>query len=205
MKDYRVDIRVKNNWLLTRIEAAGYPSVAAFCRALGINNTSGLSPLVNLREPAVRKNGQWTPTVLRMAELLRCLPEDLFPPQHVHKALKKSSGSLQLGADEIPALLGNMPSLAPSAEDEMEREEAVNCVHDMVDALPPRYKTVLMHRYGLNGDSNGKSYEEIRPEVGGVSNTRVQQMEWKALRELKHGDRGKRLKDALRTITREDA
>ncbi len=204
-KDYRVDIRVRNNWLLTRIEAAGYPTLSAFSRALGIKNPNFLSYLVNLKRPAVRKNGNWTSTVLRMAELLRCLPEDLFPPQHVHKALKKSTGTLQLGADEIPALLGNMPSLAPSAEDGMERDEAVQLVHNMLDELPPRCRTVLMHRYGLNGDGDGKTFEETSHEVGDVSRERVRQLEQKAFRLLQHPSRSKSLKDALRTIAREDA
>ncbi len=203
-KDYRVNIRVKNNWLLTRIEAAGYPTIKAFARAVGITHYNTLSYYVNLRVPAVKRNGEWTSIALRMAETLRCLPEDLFPPQHVHRALKKSTGTLQLGADEIPALLGTMPSLAPSAEDDMEREEAGQLVHDMLDALPPRERTVLMHRYGLNGEGDGKSLSEISPLVGGVTRTRVQQIEWKALGRMKNGAKGKQLKEALQTIARED-
>lgn len=81
MKDYRIDIAVKNNRILSRIKDAGYESVSDFCRACGLQNkVVGL--FINMKKsPLSTQTGTWRKAVEVMALALSCCPEDLFNEQ----------------------------------------------------------------------------------------------------------------------------
>jgi hypothetical protein len=56
---YRVKVMVKNNLLLSAIEAAGYKSVAAFSKEIGWNQ-SRVGSLIGLREAPLKANGEFS-------------------------------------------------------------------------------------------------------------------------------------------------
>lgn len=60
LDEYRIKLTVRNNLLLSAIEAAGYKTQAEFARANGIRATD-LNALVGLREPPIKANGEFSP------------------------------------------------------------------------------------------------------------------------------------------------
>ena len=64
-----------------------------------------------------------------------------------------------------------------------------------VKELPEKEQTVIVSRFGLNGDE-AKTLEEIGREMG-LTRERVRQIKEKAIRRLKHSSRSKLLKTYL--------
>ncbi len=72
---------------------------------------------------------------------------------------------------------------APQPEEEVHVSLAEDAVRKAVRALPPRERDVIQRRYGLNGDKDPKSLEEIGRELG-LTRERVRQIEAEALEHL---------------------
>jgi hypothetical protein len=75
---YRVKVMVKNNLLLSAIEAAGYKSVAAFSKELGWNQTR-VGSLIGLREAPLKANGEFSDLAKAIMEVLGAAPSDHEP------------------------------------------------------------------------------------------------------------------------------
>jgi RNA polymerase primary sigma factor len=78
--------------------------------------------------------------------------------------------------------------LLPGGEEEdVEQEVTINlaqeALHDALDELPERQREVLKRRYGLNGDRDPESLEEIGRGLG-ITRERVRQIEAEALERL---------------------
>ena len=78
--------------------------------------------------------------------------------------------------------------LLPGGEEEdVEQEVTVNlaqeALHDALDELPDREREVLKRRYGLNGERDPESLEEIGRGLG-ITRERVRQIESEALERL---------------------
>jgi RNA polymerase primary sigma factor len=72
---------------------------------------------------------------------------------------------------------------APEPEEELHVSLAEDAVRAAVGNLPPRERDVIQRRYGLNGDKDPKSLEEIGRELG-ITRERVRQIEAEALERL---------------------
>ena len=68
-------------------------------------------------------------------------------------------------------------------------------IHDVVETLTPREQKVLEIRFGLK-DGRSQTLEQVAPEFG-VTRARIQQIESKALRRLRHPSRSRHLKAFL--------
>lgn len=183
MKDYRVEIRVKNNWLLQKMQACGFDTAISFAKACGLQQ-SYIGEFLNLKKSAKNAWGDWRSPVLTMAAVLKCLPEDLFPPQHVTSALARNKSQFEMSADEVHHLTSSLSTIALPPDVMMERKQAVGALMAEVAKLPPREKHVIERRFGLV-DGNIATFEEIAAELGHLSRTRIAQLEAKALRTMK--------------------
>jgi RNA polymerase nonessential primary-like sigma factor len=199
-KDYAVQIRIKNNWLLARMRAAGFSSVNQLAKASGLNATV-IGKYLNLkRAPMSRafgREGQWTKTVQRMAETLKCMPEDLFPPQHIDAPLKRNTAEIALGVDELPALLAQAPAMVLGPDAALDRAQAEAAIVQQLAALSAREERIIRLRFGFNGPV--QTCLEIAAAAG-LSTTRVQQIERKALEKLQHPSRAGALRTAADTF-----
>ena len=77
--------------------------------------------------------------------------------------------------------------LVAGEEDEVEEAVTINlgkdALHDALDELPDREREVLKLRYGLNGERDPASLEEIGRQLG-ITRERVRQIEAVALERL---------------------
>jgi RNA polymerase sigma factor (sigma-70 family) len=199
VKDYEVVVRVRNNWFLTKVRDSGFATLADLSRASGIPNSS-LGNIANLRVPALDAFGKWRSYVSAVADFLGCMPEELYPPQHLKDPLKKNRVAFHANLEElesIAALGSSLRTLAIPAEETMIREQAATSVRLALGALPPRLERLLRLRWGFDGEE--KTFEEIA-QLWGLSRGRVQQMEAKALRMLKHPSKGRVLREAIEPL-----
>jgi RNA polymerase primary sigma factor len=89
----------------------------------------------------------------------------------------------QVGVDEGAALGDLMAGEAPGPEEEVSVSLSLETLREAVAKLPERERDVVKMRYGLNGDIEPASLEEIGRRLG-VTRERVRQLENAALERL---------------------
>lgn len=193
MKDYRIDIAVKNNRILSRIKDAGYESVSDFCRACGLQNkVVGL--FINMKKsPLSTQTGTWRKAVEVMALALSCCPEDLFNEQQAGSPLATNRRQREINADQLFALMHKPETdlLKLTLDD-----QAAKATLASLEYLTDSEKNVIELRFGLNGNDE-HTLEEIA-EIKCLSRQRIRDIESQALRKLRHRGSG------LRSFVSED-
>lgn len=188
MDEYRVKVTVKNNLLLSAIEAAGYSSIAEFERAADIRY-GGVAQFVALRTPPITQDGEFTAIAKTIMEVLGAAPADLWTDQQLYIRLKRNSASRNVSELMAQHLLENhiTAMTLPSPVDSAERGETTNIVAAALNTLTPIEEEVLRLHHGI-GDSDEHTLDEIAKKIH-RSRERVRQIEAKALRKLRHPTR----------------
>lgn len=191
MSDYVVQIKVKNAPMLRAMRAMGFASAAELSRACGVDQ-SRLGEYLNLKRSPMLQDGMWRDDFMRIAEVLRAMPADLFPPQHLQAPLRKNTAETEMRFSELAG-----PDIAAawlsSPEDKLISDDVRQKLKDAMDALPDRYRYVLESRFGLMGPE--KTLDEVGADLG-LSRERVRQMEARALRKIKHPAQSSQIIDA---------
>jgi hypothetical protein len=191
LKDYHVTVRVKNNWMLQAMRRAGYETVAQLSRASGVPH-SRLGLLLNLKLPFITKKGEWTRTAITISKYLRCLPEELVPPQHLEQTLEKNTGSFEASMDEVQHLLDSREMADPLKL--IEKREQTEAIQDvMLTRLNARERKIIVESFGLGGHDQ-KSLREIGLEMG-IGGARAAQIRNTAIIKLKHHKSAAALKE----------
>lgn len=178
-KDYRIEVKVRNNWLLKKIEDAGYENVSQFCKAHKLD-PSRVGVFINLKLAPINENGKWNYTFKKIADALRCLPEDICPPQHLRNALKKNKASFDAGIEEVAGFLTGAQEDTRPALDRILSEEAENTLYECMSRLTPREERVIRARFGMTPDGRERTLEETAKELN-VTRERVRKIEAQAL------------------------
>jgi len=197
-KDYRIEIKVKNNRLLTKMEEAGYPSVTKFAEKIGMNCTI-IYRIVNMKSAALDEEGYYRPEALRIAKFLNCTPQDIYPPAQMRGIMKENKAQITANANEVDSLTSSLRTLAFSPERKMILEDAKQVLKSVMMTLTPKEQRILDLRYGLTYGE-----EKTLDEVGGmfgVSRERIRQQEMKALRKMRHPGRSKELRANFNELT----
>jgi DNA-directed RNA polymerase sigma subunit (sigma70/sigma32) len=175
--DYILQIKVKNGPMLRAMRAAGFKTASALAIAARVEPAQ-IGEYLNLKRSPVNKDGSWSVKVVRIADALGAVPENLFPPQHYREVLKINSGEIEASLEDVMAYL-------PKPSDpllEIERREAIGRLMDRIGGLKPREAELIKWRFGL-GDNEEATYRECGDRLG-VSAPRAQQIEAHALRKL---------------------
>lgn len=196
-KDYRVELKVKNNRLWEKMQSAGFPTVADLAKAIG-SSRSPIDHLLNLKQTAMTENGEYRQIVLRIAAVLKCIPEDLFPKEQLHNKVARSTAAFTMDASEVLAVTSSLQSAAVSPERRLLQQDAQRVIAQMLLELTPREQRVLELRFGLNG---GKEHtlDDIA-NMFQMSREAIRAIENKALRRLKHPARSRHLRECCEDI-----
>ena len=195
-EEYRIEVKVKNNNILKLIEKAGYSTVNEFCRlnTTLIKDVSRLGDLINLKTSPLNSKAEYTPIVYRICDVLGCFPEDLFTETQMHTALKTNKRVLKVNEAEMQFSLENI-SNKKSLEQILDYEDLKQITEDALKFLQPRVKKIISMVYGLN-EEDTHTYKQIGAHFE-ISEERVRQIVSKALRELRHPDKSKNLKQFI--------
>jgi RNA polymerase primary sigma factor len=88
-----------------------------------------------------------------------------------------------VGEDESASYGDLFASEERTPDEQVEVELTEKALHEAVAGLPEREREILNLRYGLSGDADPKSLEEIG-RIMGITRERVRQLEAEALRRL---------------------
>lgn len=192
MEEYRVDIKVKNNIILQKIEKAGYKTVGEFCRINEIMKyTSQLGNIINMKESPLQTDGKFRSCLIHIADLLGCDPVDFFTDTQLHTVLKSNKRSIQVNEAEMKFMLEktNEPKLLENVVLEDQRNDALN---EALSTLSPREQKIVQMRMGLAGFDE-HTFDQLA-EIFGITRERIRQIEAKAIRKLRHPTRSDKLK-----------
>ena len=189
MSDFRVDIKVRNNRLITLIEEQ-YGTVAQFAKACKLSQGQ-VGDYCNLKDSPITKKRvndgcyDWKPTASNIAEALGVLPEEIWPEHLQQIQLNTNKSHVVVTAGQIAGFIENLSETDPLLT--QIKEEQKELVHKALETLTTREAKVLNLRFGIE-DGHAKTLREIG-DVIGVSTERVRHIEAKALRKLRHPSR----------------
>jgi RNA polymerase sigma factor (sigma-70 family) len=196
LDEYRVNLKVCNNLILSAIENSGYKSVNQFCK---INKLcpSRVGDMINLKRLPVGKDGSWTGLSERIAKALGLFPEDLWTQEQTYFVLPKNQSHFNVSHKELALTLARHTGELPDecdVEVNLLQQDRKRVLNDVLESLTDREAKVLQLRFGINTDRE-HSLSEIASMLD-VTSERVRQIELSALRRL----REPRRLDELKTV-----
>jgi RNA polymerase sigma factor (sigma-70 family) len=191
MSEYRIDIKVRNNLIIRKIEKLGYKSISEFCRKNKLNE-SLLGRILAMKESPLLNNGDFKKIIHDLSNIIQCTPEDLFTQVQLNAELKTNKKTIVVNEAEMKFYLEN------SCDQKLLEEDYFNTqlghhLEDVLDSLTPREKVIVQDRI-----YNGMTLQEVGEKLG-ITRNRVRQIEAQALRRLRHHSRSHRLIDFIET------
>ena len=174
--DVRLVIRAKNNLLLSRIEEKGFSNIAAFCQFVNVSYAM-LNGYICMRISPRMRNGDWRKTALDIAEALDARPEDLWSSEQQAMTEPVKVAEVVMSMAEYGRRLA-----ASNPERQIEARQYRELIAKAVDKLNPRERQIVRRRFGLETGKE-ESCRSIARSLG-VSDTRVQQIEIRAIRQM---------------------
>lgn len=195
MKDIRVDLRFRNNLILSKMEEAGFPTVGKLCNAHPELPREGIYKLVSLQGSPVTKTLEWTKPALALAEFFKCLPADLFSEQLL-EGRESNLASLEINSADVDLLTAGLRQLALPADARQAKKELSAQIEIQLQSLKENEQLVIKRRFGLGGYDTEETLDEIAVSMN-LSKERIRQIESKALRRLRHPARAMKLSPYL--------
>ena len=104
MKDYLLQIKIKNGPMMSMMRANGIETAAELSRASGVDQST-IGRYLNLQQVPFGVCGGGRGPVVRIAKCLKVPPEMLFPEQHLTKALKRNTIEGEVTFEEMGELV----------------------------------------------------------------------------------------------------
>lgn len=179
-----ITIYIRNNQILQRRKDLNMSQVE-FAKVAGIGIGS-FQALENCLESPLDKSGNWTEQAMKLCNFFCEEPEVIFSEDVV--SLKKNKIVAAINANTLIAAAQEKMLLEAGVQ-KLENAEVYSSVKNALLTLTPREEKVVRMRFGI-GEESSHSFEEVGQEFN-VNHRRIQQIELKALRKLRHPDNKK--------------
>lgn len=189
VKDYNVQVKVRNNHLLNAMKTRGITTAAELSRFSGASQHN-IGKFINLTQGAYLKDGSYNPDIVKVSIALNRMITDLFPEQHLDNPLETNMSEIDLDVGEMMALT-NHNVVHIGQEDP--HDHLSTTLSDVVSNLTTREAKVINLMYGLEGN-DPLTLEQVG-ELFDLSKTRIAQIEAKALRKMRHPSRSIELRE----------
>jgi len=161
MKDYRIEVRVKNNILYKLMKGKGIETVAELSRLCGVSlpllyNYMNLKKIPYSNEKQA-KEGEFKKSILKLAEYLEVTPYEMFPIQHLDKPLLTNKAESEMTFEEITQYIlpdSDKPLLEDGLfepEHKVFENEKSDAISEMLKTLTKNEEAALRLYYGLDG------------------------------------------------------
>jgi RNA polymerase sigma factor (sigma-70 family) len=182
-KEYKIDIKIKNNLVWQQILKTGCKTVNEFCCKYNLSPTA-IGEVINMKRPLINMSGEWCLTIKKLCDIFNCDPEDIVSEEQ-KSIVNNKKIELYADSQQLAALTSNNEKYASLEyfEEELDQEKINTNLREQLKTLTPREESILIARFGLDGEEPKK-----RKEIGekfGISNNRIMQIEVKALRKLR--------------------
>lgn len=192
--EYRIDIKVRNNLILEKIEQAGYKTISEFCKKTGINYQY-LCRLIALKMGAVDARDNHRAIVLELCSHLKCDIDELFTERQKTANATSNSRTLKVNEYEMMLILQRETDSTELLEDDVSKLQLNEAIEEVLSTLTEREAKVIKMRNGI-GNNGECTYDEISKHMG-VTRERIRQIEQKALIKLRYESRAKKIEGYL--------
>ena len=179
MKDYRIEIKVRNNRIIEYMRQLGYNTVMSLARATGLSHTA-IAELINLKRRPVTRHGYWSKTALGLCEALCCHPTDLWTDAQREACLKKNFTAVKVAEKELSSFLES-----PDPLKLLEHKQTGERIRMVLGTLPDLQADILKMRFGLDPYFREYTLEEIAQKYN-LTRERIRQRESRALRMIRN-------------------
>jgi DNA-binding CsgD family transcriptional regulator len=169
VSDYRVKVSVRNGRLMRAFESIGH-TPSSFANAYGFK-PSETCALAALKLKPVLSTGMWRKSVMKLCEITRTMPSDLFTTRQM-EGLRANSAQRDVDEDTIIAMLEPPASMEQLAI----TNDLAAVANEIIDS-----RLSLRSAKALRLHVEGATFEEIGQELG-VTRERVRQIVMKAQR-----------------------
>ena len=195
MKDYRLEIKVRNNAVLKRIEELGYESVPAFCLANNLQYPC-VNEIIAFKAPFYRKKGQINGSIIRLANALQVLPDYIYPPERREAPLQRNKYITEVNKADLMQVSTSLRMDALPVDDRKMLDDFRPTLQRlMIEALTPKEHRVLDMRFGLT--SGDEQTLESVANTFNLSRERIRAIEAKAIRKMKQPARSRELREYI--------
>lgn len=186
-KEYRVELRVKNNLLYKKIYD-NYGTIKNFSDTVGIS-IQVIRDFLNFKcDLYNRRDGELKNSVKKLMDIFKCSLNELFPENY--KVVETNKYIKEVSQQEIELISmqsSEMNMLTYSLDSELEQIDLRNKIEKLINTLSPREAEIIRLRY-----FNNYTLTETAKEVG-ISKQRVRQIIEAAIRKMSHPGRIKPL------------
>jgi len=195
MKDYRLEIKVRNNPVLKRIEELGYESPVAFCKAHKLNYQT-VNKIISFKISFYTKFGRISEIIIKLADALQVLPDYIYPPERRGVPLERNKYIAEVEKADLMQVSTSLRMDALPVDDRKMLDDFAPTIRRvMLEALTPREQRLLDKRFGITSGVP-LTLDEVGAELN-VGKERVRQMEAKAMRKMKHPANSKKLREYI--------
>lgn len=161
----------------------GIENAAQLARRARLSPTN-VGAVLNFKIEPMTKDGTWRHSVLKIADVFGCLPEEMFSAEQLTLSVESNTRDYLLTHKEVMQLAS--ARVDPGRiEKEIECEQIAAVVRTALDeGVSPYERRVLELRFGLNGTEEVSLQQAA--ELLGLSRERIRQIEARALRKLRN-------------------
>jgi len=192
MKDYFLEIKIKNNHLLSRMQNNGIYTLVELSKLSNVPYGSIVN-LSNLKESIYQKNGGFYKHIVNLAKFFNCNELDLVPVQHIYKGLERNKATAEVDLIDLEQITSR-PSEFSLLENYSNKECNKN-INEILKDFNEREQYIIKARFGIDGVEE-KTYRAIGKELG-VTQERIRQIEGRVIRLMKHPSRASILRSFL--------
>ena len=181
MKDYRIEVKIKNNLLWQAMQFKGIKNAAHLSRETGVTQTV-VGRYLNLVEKVYDRQGNYKESFQKICDYFNMMPAELYPEERMIEPLENNKRVIEANAAEL-LQLGYRES---DPTEVIRLEQRAEAAHKLLDLLSEREALVVNLRSGMDGDPH--TLEEIGALIG-KSKERVRQIYDKAIRKMRRPQR----------------
>ena len=181
MKDYRIEVKIKNNLLWQAMQFKGIKNAAQLAKALDLT-PSLIGRYLNLQESVYTKQGDYKQSFMKICDFFGMMPIELYPEERMNDPLLKNKAATEIGESELKQLIEKESDPLVL----LHQERRSDAVHELLGMLRKKEADILAKSMGIGG---GKCKMSEIAEEYGVSINRVCQIRDKAIRRLKYPPR----------------
>lgn len=179
MKDYRIKITIRNDRLLSAIEAMGHDSVKSFCERYNLPYTA-TNDVINGRHPPLKSDGSMTTRCKNLLTILGIDVEEAFTKRQM-EGFSRSTFETKVEEKQLLKLVNPAKNQEVKA---IESDVSSKIGEIMSNSLTPREERVIRMRYGINPDNHCYTLDELCFEFK-LTKERVRQIELRALEKFR--------------------
>ncbi|ABK43800.1 sigma-70 region 4 domain protein [Magnetococcus marinus MC-1] len=174
--DYEIELKIKNGRISYAMRKAGISSVAELARTAGVR-PGNLYKIINMQLSPLNQYGEWRHAVLKMAEVLNCMPALLFNEQQIEGNVVRNQIQVPMTRDQMAMFLGQSSGPATAEEVEEVVEKRIMLGRAMQHLSAREAQVVNMRMENLR-------YEDVA-KVMKITRERVRIIEAKASKKIK--------------------